>query len=341
MKILKGILYVILAIILLIVLIGFVLPKRYEVSQSITVKKSPEVVYYHSMNLDERGNWDPWIAEEPEAQIKTDMTEEGVGSTWQWKGEKIGSGKITIDEVDIHERIQSTLQFFEPDTSSAQVEWIFEPSEQGTHIFWSMSGEWSNIPERWIGLIIKSSIRESFQKGLQNYKQYLEELPEVPGKTSDLQKVTTQPLKAMVYKTSATMDQMQTKMGEAFGKLMTYCNEQGIKPASAPYAMYYEYDPDQQTVFEVGIPVQEKCKETEEITFKQIPEQKAVMAKHTGAYESIYITYNTIQKFMNEQNLKISGPPWEVYLTDPDRVKDQSKWETLVYFPFSGHSKSQ
>ena len=338
MKILKGILYVILAIILLIILIGFVLPRKYEVSQSITVDRSPEMVYYHSMNLEKRASWDPWIEEEPDAQIKTDMTEEGVGSTWQWKGQKIGSGKITIDEVKIHERIQSTLKFFEPDTSSAQVEWIFEPAEGGTNISWNMSGEWRNIPERWIGLIMKSSIRESFQKGLQNYKQYLKNLPKLPGKTTDMKMVTTQPMKAMVYKTSATMDQMQAKMEEAFGKLMNYCKEQGIEPASAPYAMYYEYDPDQQTVFEVGIPVSKKCQETEEIKFRQVPEQNAVMAKHTGAYESIYLTYNTIQKFMNEKKLKISGPPWEVYLTDPDQVKAPSKWETLVYFPYSGSS---
>ena len=179
MKFLKKFGLIILLIIVLLIIVGFFLPGQYKIKEAIEIDRSQEIVYFHAMNFKEREKWDPWIEKDPDTKSRINMTQSGVGTTWQWEGEKIGAGKITVQKIVVNEQIVSKLQFFMSDTTEARVEWNFKPwKENKTLVTWEVSGELQGIAEKWAGIFMKGSLTNSLDKGLQNLKKYLESIPE-------------------------------------------------------------------------------------------------------------------------------------------------------------------
>jgi len=56
----------------------------------------------------------------------------------------------------------------------------------------------------------------------------------------------------------------------------------------------------------------------------QLPAGTIACATHVGPYESLAETYSATQ------GLALSGPMWEVYLSDPQLEPDPSTWRTDV-----------
>jgi effector-binding domain-containing protein len=57
------------------------------------------------------------------------------------------------------------------------------------------------------------------------------------------------------------------------------------------------------------------------------------MAVHAGPYETLSDTYQAIETWLASTGKVPSGPPWEIYLTDPSTEPDPAKWLTEVIFP--------
>jgi effector-binding domain-containing protein len=139
--------------------------------------------------------------------------------------------------------------------------------------------------------------------------------------------------KAIVMKADVPMAAIGQKMGEIYGALYAHMQSKGIAPAGAPFAVYYSFDPNGNTVFEAGIPIAEPVEGNESIIYKEFPVMKVVSTLYTGAYEKMMPVYEGLQKYMQENKLESSGASWEVYLTDPSVVKDPGENKTLIYFP--------
>ncbi|RPJ74059.1 MAG: hypothetical protein EHM20_11230 [Alphaproteobacteria bacterium] len=139
--------------------------------------------------------------------------------------------------------------------------------------------------------------------------------------------------KTLVMKADVAMAEIGPKMGEMYGALFGYLQAKGIAPAGAPFAVYYSFDPNGNTVFEAGIPIAEPVEGNESITYKEFPVMKVVSTLYTGTYEGMMPVYEGLQKHMQENKLESTGASWEVYLTDPTVVKDPSENKTLIYFP--------
>jgi effector-binding domain-containing protein len=54
---------------------------------------------------------------------------------------------------------------------------------------------------------------------------------------------------------------------------------------------------------------------------------------HVGPYDKLEATHNEINRYVEFKNLEISGAPWEVYVTDPGKESDPTKWITEIYYP--------
>ena len=332
----KKVLYILIilaVLVTLLIVIGFFLPQNYKISEKIAIDRPVEMVYYKSLDFNERVKWDPWLAQEKDAQTEIDITESGEGSTWTWKGEKIGSGRITVEKVVINEKIESRLEFFEPNPDVSEIIWKFKKAGNGTEAEWIMKGSWKSLMERWIGLFITNSIEKSFKQGLQNFKEYVEKLPELPGETTQMETIRLDSLAALIIRKEVATNKTQTELQMAFRKLMDYFNKQNIEMTQPPFVVFNEFDPDGKTIFEAAFPVNKKMEGDNSIKFKTYPSTKAVSANHIGAYETSYMTYNKIQKYINENGMKIMGPPREIYLTDPRKEMDRSKWKTQIVFP--------
>ena len=139
--------------------------------------------------------------------------------------------------------------------------------------------------------------------------------------------------KAAIIKVTTTFAAVSQKMGEVYGKLFSYLGTNNIQPAGPPFAIYYEFNPQGNVVFEAGVPVSASFKGTEEIVYKEYPSMKVVSYLYVGPYEKEGPVYEMLTKYVKDNNLQYTGVPWETYLTDPQQETDPNKYQTIIYFP--------
>ena len=139
--------------------------------------------------------------------------------------------------------------------------------------------------------------------------------------------------KTLVIKSTVPSSDMSKAMGDLFGKLFGYLGSNNIQPAGPPFAVYYDYDPKGNTVFELGVPVASETKGTNEIVYKEFPAMKVISSLYVGPYEKVGPVYEYISKYIKDNGLQISGPTWEIYLTNPGQEPDPNKYQTAIYYP--------
>jgi AraC family transcriptional regulator len=54
---------------------------------------------------------------------------------------------------------------------------------------------------------------------------------------------------------------------------------------------------------------------------------------HTGPYDRLTEAHAAMQQWIESEGLKIAGPPWESYVTDPADYPDPKDWKTDLFWP--------
>ncbi|MFP4023560.1 MAG: SRPBCC family protein [Thiohalospira sp.] len=334
MKILKWLVIVIVCLIALFLIIPLFLPSNYHVKRSIIIDMPVNVVFQTAIDMNLRAKWDPWIEMDPDAVIVTEVTPKGIGSWYTWDGDIIGKGKLTIEEVEINKKINSKIEFIEPQSMTSDIEWTFLETKEGTEITWAFKGKLSYPVEKWFGLFLEKQLGPQFEKGLNNFKNLVESLPPM-GKTGQIKEIEFNGLMAMAIKEECELKRIRSKMIEMYSTILNYLNTNGVEMSGMPIALYHTIDKEGYILLECGLPVNKKIKGNDRIKLIEIPAGKAITASHFGPYHTVKYTYEAVENYLSEKNMEISGSPWEMYLTDPLKEPDQSKWETKVYFPIN------
>ncbi|MBI2798063.1 GyrI-like domain-containing protein [Candidatus Saccharibacteria bacterium] len=70
----------------------------------------------------------------------------------------------------------------------------------------------------------------------------------------------------------------------------------------------------------------------EDLHIKTLEEKQAVQILHVGSYENEAANLKLLQQFLDKNNLKVSGPHHEIYLSDPRRVAE-GRLKTILRWP--------
>lgn len=168
MNILKKILLGFVVIVLLLLIVALLLPANVKVERSIVINAADSVVFDYLTDFTHRADWDPWLEMEPTAKVTLSETTQGVGAGYAWKGEEIGSGKMTIVEVLKNKSITSKIEFISPQTGEGDVYWNLEPATDGTNLTWTFQSDMDYPVGRYFGLFMDSMLGPSLEKGLLN-----------------------------------------------------------------------------------------------------------------------------------------------------------------------------
>ena len=332
MKFLKWLGIIVVCIIALILIIPLFLPSNFHVERSVIIERSPERVFQTAIDMSQRAKWDPWIEMEPDVKMEVTMKPEIIGSGYYWKGDTIGEGRITIKEFVPNELIKSEIEFIAPRSSKSDVIWTFKENKEGTKITWAIEGTLSYPIEKWMGLFMEQMMAESFEKGLANFKTLVESKPELEGRTGKIAEVQFEGLQGMVIMDECKVDELTGRMIKMYSSLMRYLREHDEELDGHPFTIYH-FNENDQVKLECGLPVSTELEGTEDIKYIELPPGKAVMASHFGHFSTVQKSYEAIEQYMKENNLEADGTPFELYITDPMKEPDQSKWETNIYFP--------
>lgn len=172
---LKKILIVIGALVALFVVVGLLLPQTYGMSRDTTVDAPIAVVFDQVNDLTKNEAWSPWMAADPTMKVTYGDIRSGVGATYSWTSENMGSGSLTVAKVDPPNEIVNTLAF--DGQGEGKGIWKFEQAGDSVKVTWSMEGQATGIADRYFGLFIDSMVGGQFETGLANLKRVSEAVP--------------------------------------------------------------------------------------------------------------------------------------------------------------------
>jgi len=140
----------------------------------------------------------------------------------------------------------------------------------------------------------------------------------------DVKKQTT-----LVIKKTVKRDEIGPTLAEILPQVFGYIGANNIKPDSAPLAKYKVVGDKYE--MEGGLIVPEGTKGSGEIVASELPAGKAAFAVHVGAYDKLPDTYKAMADWLKAKGLKPSNVGWEIYVTDPSKVKpDEIKTEVYL-----------
>ena len=176
MKIIKGIFYFLIALVVLILIIGLFLPSSFNVERSVVINMPVDSVFKQVDDFNNYAQWNPWLPLDPEAKTQVSDPCSGVGAQWSWEGEIIGKGQLTRLEVDNNKFIRSKLIFDDKEDNPSYNYWKFETTDGGTKVTWGMEGDLDYPVGRFIGLLMDGMIGADFEKGLASLKMRAESM---------------------------------------------------------------------------------------------------------------------------------------------------------------------
>lgn len=124
---------------------------------------------------------------------------------------------------------------------------------------------------------------------------------------------------------------------EVFQKVMGWIQEERLQMAGPPMGVYYN-DPGkvapEELLWEVQWPIVPKeGKEGKgEVKVKTTEPMEVAFTLHRGPYDQVGITYDRLEKWIEENDYLISGPARSIYLNDPNSIPPESL-KTEIQFP--------
>lgn len=173
----KWLLIIIGILIAVFVIGGFMIPKEWTVSRSITIDAPPEEVYAPIADLRRWQEWSAWTLDSDPTQVYTyDCPEPGVGCKWSWTSENMGTGNLTIVKGDSARGVTYELFLDMSGMQSTMIgEIAFRERDGTTTVTWTDRGNSeNNLIKRWMSLMIGKMLGDELDFGLNNLKTLVE-----------------------------------------------------------------------------------------------------------------------------------------------------------------------
>jgi hypothetical protein len=159
----------------LVTVIGFCLPTEVVVQRSIMVDGTPEDVFPHIADFQD--GWREWNAfqkEDPAMQLTYSGPKEGVGARQDWDTNKMGEGHMEITKADPSKGVEFDLSLMH-DSFRIHGSLLCEPAGRQTKVTWTDDMAYGPDPyTRYMGLLVKKPIGESFETSLATLKRKVE-----------------------------------------------------------------------------------------------------------------------------------------------------------------------
>ena len=164
---------------------------------------------------------------------------------------------------------------------------------------------------------------------------YLEKITEAVIKETVGIEVQLQRIESFSYISildSCALEEVSQRLSELYSELLVFGAKSNITITARPIAIYHRFD-EKQAYFEAGFPVVEKMPVSGRILYQTMPEGNHVVADYYGSYDTLEEGHSAAQQWLIRYRRKLSGYPWEMYVTDPAAESDPNKWLTKIFYP--------
>lgn len=274
--------------------------------------------------------WSPWLIMEPEATLTVAQD----NRSYSWEGKRVGSGNMHLLTDTPNGRIDYKLNFIAPWKSTADVQFLLEPSGDGVKVSWVMD---STLPffMFWMKKMMIAYIGMDYERGLRMLKEIVED-KEIQ---SSLDFKGASQLPATTYigvKTSCLQDDMSSSMESAFKSLEVFLADSPGLACGDPFSIYHKWGMVKGDVtYTSAIPVKAVPAHLPSHFVKgEMPAIDVYTIRHVGSYEHLGNAWSTLYNMQRSKEIKCAKGihPFEVYRNDPAQVERKSLI-TDVNFP--------
>lgn len=174
---LRKVLIGVVALALLVLVGGLVLPGTVTVTRSVTVQAPADVIYPLIATPRQWPTWSPWNARDPQMAITYSGPESGTGATWSWKSPSQGDGSMTMTRATAPSDVafELTIAGMGPPSRGA---FSIRPAGAASQVEWTMTSEMGMWPiGPWFGLYFRPMLEKDFDSGLATLKRKAEAAP--------------------------------------------------------------------------------------------------------------------------------------------------------------------
>ena len=138
---------------------------------------------------------------------------------------------------------------------------------------------------------------------------------------------------------SCSMDpsDISQAMEVAFQTVGNLIEKKGIKSAGKALAAYYTYDPEIMT-FRAGflVSAEDAKKAAGDVKSDVLPAGKVLNYIHRGSYATLRVSYGEMMQYLEDNNMTVGAPTWEVYIKSPDDGVPEDAFETDIFITVEG-----
>lgn len=329
MKVLKWIFIVLIALLAILVIIGFASPRELKVTTTEEINLPPAKVFHFVAGFVDRTAWDPWIKADTAAKVTFDIVPGYVGSKYNWEGPTVGKGLMIVDSVATGSYLRNSVSLmpgkFIPE------EWKFRPSDSGTAMEWTITMTSGSPFGRLANRAFKGIIQKTMDSGKADLKNYLETNGVQLSKLTEIGIEEYPAVEALIVSAVVTMTDVAAWFGQSMGRLMAEQQAQNLQPQGMPFARYEGLDPATgKFTMIAGVPVSAGGKTKGDIRLVKYGGFTALKGLHNGPYDELSVSYGALQKYASDNGLELNGIVWEYYLTDPAEATDPTQLLTLI-----------
>lgn len=177
MRILKKIIFVLLALIGIVLIAGLVMTKDYAVEREVTINQPKDSVFNYVKMMKNQDNFSVWNMKDPNSKRNFTGNDGEVGFIYSWNGnDDVGEGEQEIKKITPGERIDMELRFKRPMESTDYAYFTTESlSPAQTKVKWGFNGKMP-YPMNVMMLFMNMDemLGKDLQAGLDNLKANLE-----------------------------------------------------------------------------------------------------------------------------------------------------------------------
>lgn len=164
---------VVMAILLLLLGIGFMLPGAWKVERSVVIRAPADSIFPHLNSFKQWREWVVWYRPQPALQIEFSGPDSGVGATSRWRALE-GRAIMKIMQSE-REKLVSYVVLYNAGEfrSDGTLTLVSEPG--GTRVVWRVTGDTGAGPvNSYIALLREQRISNDIDDSLELLKQKLE-----------------------------------------------------------------------------------------------------------------------------------------------------------------------
>jgi AraC family transcriptional regulator len=140
------------------------------------------------------------------------------------------------------------------------------------------------------------------------------------------------PVTALITRRSISRTQIPATLAECYGEIIGVVHEQSLTFSGRPFARYPKVGYGLITI-EPGLPVAGNPRTKGAVEAVTLPGGSVLVGLHSGKYEQLDETYAALERWMEQNQAKSAGAPWESYLNDPADYPDPADWRTEICWP--------